>query len=77
MNMLIVQGFRLSRPVGQLFKKNELFKKKYIIHILMQLAVGHKLGLVHRDPRSINPIIESHRIRQPGKWRPSTVSNTH
>jgi hypothetical protein len=34
------------------------------------------------QPRSINPIVGSHRwidsrIRQPGKWRPSTVSNTH
>jgi oxalate decarboxylase/phosphoglucose isomerase-like protein (cupin superfamily) len=29
------------------------------------------------QPRSINPIVESHRIRQSGKWRPSTVSNTH
>ncbi|CAF0980557.1 unnamed protein product [Adineta steineri] len=55
--MLDVQGFILSKPVGQVLKKMHFCKKKYVIQILKQLVIGHKLGLVHRDVRPHNVII--------------------
>ncbi|CAF3800041.1 unnamed protein product [Rotaria sp. Silwood1] len=57
MNMFNIQGFILSRPVGKLMDENQLCQKKYITQIFKQLAIGHKLGLVHRDIRIYNLIL--------------------
>ena len=39
-------------------KKNQLCQKKvYITYILIELAIGHKLELVHRDIRMYNVIL--------------------
>ena len=48
MNMFSIQGFILSKPVGQIMKKNQLCQKKvYITYIFIELAIDDKLGLVH------------------------------
>ena len=74
MNIFIVEGFILSKPVGQIIKKNQLCQKKYINHIFKQLAIGHKLGFVHRDIRIYNLILFNDEYLYLIDWDSSTVN---
>ena len=55
-HMFDINGFILSRQVGKILNKNQLCQMRYITHVFMQLSIGHKLGLVHRDVRMYNLI---------------------
>jgi len=57
MDMSMVHDVILSRPVGQTIKKDHLHQQQYITQILMQLSIGHKLELVHRDIRIQNVVL--------------------
>jgi serine/threonine protein kinase len=55
--MVIKEGFVLSEPVGGMMTNKKIRNENYIIQILNQLAIGQKLGYVHRDIRLRNIII--------------------
>ena len=55
-NMINVQDFILSSPVGEMITKDNICKENYVMQILNQLKIGQKVGYVHRDIR-INNII--------------------
>ncbi|CAF1333010.1 unnamed protein product [Didymodactylos carnosus] len=64
MNMFSVQSFILSRPVGQIVKKDQIRQKRYITQ---QLAIGHKLGHVPRDIRMYNLILFNYEYSSRGQ----------
>ncbi|CAF0837989.1 unnamed protein product [Rotaria sordida] len=70
----VQEDFILSYPVGTMIKNDDICKKKYIIQILKQLAIGQKTGYVHRDIRINNIILDRNDYAYLIDWNSSTFN---